>query len=69
MTTCLLVLIGDKLSCTTFFPSGKQKHCVKLEDYDLGTQTLLKTNDGVLLNAKGLRQPLNKEQIGELEAS
>jgi len=69
MTTCLLVLIGDKLSCTVFFPSGKQKHRVKLEDYDPGTQTLLKTNDGVLLNAKGLRQPLNKEQIGELEAS
>jgi hypothetical protein len=52
-----------------FFPSGKQKHRVKLEDYDLGTQTLLKTNDGVLLNAKGLREPLNKKQIDELEAT
>ena len=69
MTTCLLVLIGDKLSCTVFFPSGKQKHRVKLEDYDPGTQALVKTNDGVLLNGNGLRQPLNREQIQQLEAS
>jgi len=70
MTTCLLVLIGDKLSCTTFFDSGnKRKSRVKLEDYDPGTQALVKTNDGVLLNAKGLREPLNREQIKQLEAS
>jgi len=52
-----------------FFPSGKQKHRVKLEDYDPGTQALVKTNDGVLLNGNGLRQPLNREQIQQLEAS
>jgi hypothetical protein len=67
MTTCLLVLIGDKLSCTVFFPSGKQKHRVKLEDYDPGTQALLKTNGAVLLNNQtGLREPLNREQIKQL---
>jgi len=68
VTTCLLVLVGDKLTCISFFDSGnKRKSRVKLEDYDLGTQTLLKTNDGVLLNAKGLREPLNREQIEQLD--
>lgn len=70
MTTSLLILSGrNVVKCTSFFPAGKRTRKVKLEDYDVTTQTLLRNSDGVLVNAKGLREPVCQEQIKQLEES